>query len=274
MNHQQRSNRSARRALLCLAIGWLSLLIVGSSGASAAWQIPSAPVAKSKSDKELRVLFVGNSYCYVNDMPQLLSDLAKSKPNGVQIAVQSVTPGGATIKQHFESTGALKTIRAGGFTHVVLQAQSLEPLSHPELFQTFARKLALEVEESKATAVFFQTWARKAGAAEYQQAWSGGTPARMQAGLSDAYAKAAADSPAQVARVGDAWRALLDQKDPLELFSEDGSHPSLAGSYLAACVFYERLTGESCVELDAKREGLSAADAKRLRQLAHERAAK
>ncbi len=264
----------SRRGLLLAAAGLFAALLAGLPAARASIQDPPAKSAKAAPSKDLKVLFVGNSYCYVNELPKLLGDLAKSDAKGPQISFESVTPGGATLKQHYETTGALEKIRARGFTHVVLQSQSLEPVANPEEFQTFARKLAKEVEKSGAKVVFYQTWARQAGAKEYGEAWSGGTPQKLQDGLSAAYAKAAADFGGRVARVGDAWRAALEAKDPPKLFDADGSHPSQSGTYLAACVFYETLTGKSCLGLEATREGLDAKDAKKLRTLAHALTAK
>jgi hypothetical protein len=227
----------------------------------------SAPhVAK----RDARVLFVGNSYCYVNDLPELVSAIASANPRGPQIAVESVTPGGATLKQHFESTGALEKIRAGGWTHVVLQAQSLEPLTNSDEFSLYAGKLAEEIKKSGAQVVFYQTWARKEGAKDYVQSWSGGTPKKMQEALDLAYAKAAKACGGICVRAGDAWAAALAEKDPLKLFAEDGSHPSLDGTYLTACVFYEALSGESCVDIEPQREGLNKKDAVRLQKIAHE----
>lgn len=265
---------SSRRVFLAAAIGILAAGFLGMPSARAALQQPPAKSAKAAPNKDLKVLFVGNSYVYVNELPKLLGDLAKSAPKGPQISFESVTPGGVTLRKHFESTGALEKIRAGEFTHVVLQGQSLEPVANPEEFLTFAHKLAKEVEKSGATVVFYQTWARQAGAKEYGEAWSGGTPQKMQDGLSAAYAKAAADFGGRVARVGDAWRAALEAKDPPKLFDADGSHPSQSGTYLAACVFYETLTGKSCLELEATREGLDSKTAEKLRTLAHALTAK
>ncbi len=254
---------------LSWVIGILAAGFLGIPAAGAALQAPPAKSAKAAPSKDLKVLFVGNSYCYVNELPKLLGDLAKSDAKGPQISFESVTPGGVTLKQHFETTGALEKIRAGGFTHVVLQGQSLEPVANPEEFQTFARKLAEEVQKSGAKVVFYQTWARQTGAKEYGEAWSGGTREKLQDGLSAAYTKAAADFGGRVARVGDAWRIVLDAKDPPIMFETDGSHPSIAGTYLAACVFYETLTGRSCLALEAVREGLDLKTAEKLRTVAH-----
>ncbi len=264
----------ARRGFLLASAGLFAALFLGMSVAHAASQDPPAKRSKAASRKDLKVLFVGNSYCYVNELPKLLGDLAKSDPKGPQISFESVTPGGASLKQHFESTGALEKIRAGGFTHVVLQGQSLEPVANPEEFQTYARKLAEEVKKSGAKVVFYQTWARRSDATEYAEAWSGGTREKLQDGLSAAYAKAAADFGGRVARVGDAWRVVLDSKDPPNMFETDGSHPSLAGTYLAGCVFYETLTGKSCLGLELEREGLDSKTAEKLRAAAHSLTAK
>ena len=259
MSQRPQTHSPTRRRLLLAAACLLASLLAASS---------FAQEAKKPASKALRVLFVGNSYCYVNDLPGMLRDLAKSQPKGVQIEVESVTPGGVGLKQHFESTGALEKIRAGGFTHVVLQGQSLEPISRPLEFQGFARKLAAEIKAADAEVVFYQTWARREGAKEYEKSWSGGTPEKMQAGLSESYARAA-KGQGRVARVGDAWSAALAEKDPPGLFDEDGSHPSLAGTYLAACVFYETLSGKSCLELEQRPDSISPQLAQRLRKCAH-----
>lgn len=264
----------SRRASILALAAFLTAVLFGLPPAQAGLQEPQAKPAAEATIAHLNVLFVGNSYCFVNDLPGLLVDLAKSDPRGPKIEVESVTPGGATLKQHFETTEALAKIRAGGYTHVVLQGQSLEPLANPEEFQSFASKLAKEAKKHSGRVVFYQTWARQSGAKEYEQAWSGGTPGKMQDGMSAAYAKAAKACGGRVARVGDAWRAALESEDPPKLFAPDGSHPSVAGSYLAACVFYETLTDRSCLELKVERPGIDAEQAARLRRLAHALSAK
>jgi len=45
--------------------------------------------------------------------------------------------------------------------------------------------------------------------------------------------------------VGLAWQRAVGQRPGIALWDSDGSHPAPAGSYLAACVFYATLFGES-----------------------------
>jgi hypothetical protein len=69
-----------------------------------------------------------------------------------------------------------------------------------------------------------------------------------------------------VAPAGSAWQRFLQKHDQPVLHDRDGSHPTLAGSYLAACAFFSVLFGESPVGIASELDGLSAADVKRLQQ--------
>ena len=71
--------------------------------------------------------------------------------------------------------------------------------------------------------------------------------------------------PASVAPVGPTWQAYSDRNS---LFEGDGSHSSARGSYLAACVFLERIFGVSAVGNNYQPAGVSGAPA--LQQAAHQ----
>lgn len=258
------TTRVSRRRCLATVAAFLALI-----GLVAARADDPPPAQAAPTRKELSILFVGNSYTYVNDLPARLVELAKSDARGVSIRTESVATGGATMAQHHATSGALAKIRAGGFTHVVLQGQSLEPLTRPAEFSEFARKLCDEAEKAGAQVVLYQTWARREKAPEYAEPWSGGTPKRMQKALNEAYAKVAEGTRAKIARVGEAWAAALARPKPPELFDADGSHPALAGTYLAACVFYETILDADVRERDVAPEGLDAKLAKELRAVAH-----
>src|SRR5437868_10846987 len=67
----------------------------------------------------------------------------------------------------------------------------------------------------------------------------------MQAGLDQAYGGIAKEIAALVAPAGLAWERALRVKPDLSLHIADLSHPTPAGSYLNACVFYQTLFGKS-----------------------------
>jgi hypothetical protein len=67
--------------------------------------------------------------------------------------------------------------------------------------------------------------------------------------------------------VGYAWFVVRQQDPGIELWQSDQSHPSQAGTYLAACVFYATLFDQSPVGL-SYHGGLSDGDAHALQSAA------
>jgi len=70
----------------------------------------------------------------------------------------------------------------------------------------------------------------------------------MQAAITSAYEEIANEVGARVAPVGEAWSAI--NGSGVQLFADDGSHPSAVGSYLAAAVLYATLFGEDPPEAE------------------------
>jgi hypothetical protein len=76
--------------------------------------------ATAGESRALRILFVGNSLTYQNDLPHLFAGLAKSRGHDVQ--VDSYAPGGYRLAQHATDPRLLEKIDGGGWDVVVLQA--------------------------------------------------------------------------------------------------------------------------------------------------------
>ena len=211
-----------------------------------------APVLQN--DQPLRVLFIGNSLTYYNNLPHLLEQLAASSDVPRKLQTRLIGFGGATLHNHWERGEALKAIREGTWDYVVLQEQSSLGAVYmvngkrwitpdPEFFHQYARLFDEEIKHSGAKTVFFLTWARKNG------------PPREQAALTYAYMKIAGELNANVAPVGVAWQEARTGESEISLYLEDGSHPSSSGTYLAACVFYSLFYGKSRVGLRARITG-------------------
>lgn len=90
----------------------------------------------------------------------------------------------------------------------------------------------------------------------------------MQDLLLSAYRKAATDDGAVLVPVGEAWRSARASYPSIVLFQSDGSHPSVAGTYLSACVFYVALTGHAVPSSAAVPGGVDPGDATHLRAVA------
>ena len=230
---------------LSLALGCALLLATVASSAE------SQQSTKPKPGCITRVLFLGNSYTYFNDVPAILSGLAKA---GHQCTVETrmVAPGGKTLKNHWESSTSREALNSQTWDFVVLQDQSTLGINFyfegqtrvggDEKFRPYAELWANEIRKHHATPVFYLTWARRA------------TP-DDQAALNYAYIGAARTTRSLVAPVGLAW-ARVRQTDPsIDLYYRDGAHPSPAGSYLAACAIYTAIFRKSPVDLPSRISG-------------------
>ncbi len=205
------------------------------------------------AEESQQVLFIGNSYTYQNDLPGMLAALGKA--GGHPFVVDKSVAGGFTLEQHWRQEKALAKIQSRKWDYVVLQEQSQLPFVDPDRMHKFARLLDAEIEKQGAQTVFFLTWARQ------------NSPDKQEA-INQGYQTIAKDLDAQVSPVGIAWQQALAADDELALYKSDKSHPTKAGTYLAACVFYATLTGESPVSLPGRIGGLSDEAAKLLQETA------
>lgn len=190
----------------------------------------------------LRALFIGNSYMGVNNLPQMVSDLSSSL-NDV-LYFDSNTPGGQTFQSHAANPVNYQKMEAQPWDYILLQGQSQEPSFPFNQVNTATLPYALQLADS-AKAIqpcsqvnYFMTWGRQNGDPQWD---SINTFDKMNQRLRDAYLRIADSANASVSPVGVAWKYIRDNYPNINLYQQDGSHPSLEGSYLAACVFYTSL---------------------------------
>ena len=195
-------------------------------------------------------LFIGNSYTYVNDLPQLISGIASSF--GDTLNYDTSTPGGSTFNAHSTNSTTLTKISQQQWDYVILQAQSQEPSFSPGQVasQTYPYAAILvdsiESNSSCTEAIFFMTWGRKYGdqmnCAAYPPIC---TYLGMQQRLRESYLDMTLNHNATCSPVGMSWKESIAQDSTINLYTSDNSHPSIYGSYLAACTFYATIFKES-----------------------------
>lgn len=207
------------------------------------------PRPKEKARANLDVLFIGNSYIYTNDLPAVFALLARAAGYTVHAEV-SANPGWS-LDQHAKSGTTLSMITKKRWDYVVLQEQSVLPIFKADRLQKMlpaARILNKKAKHAGAKTILMMTWGRKAGLPD-----AGCRDFKdMQAELSKGYAEVANELNAIVAPVGTAWKNVLAIKPFFPLWQEDGSHPSVSGTYLAACVLFSVIYKESPVGIDYK----------------------
>lgn len=200
----------------------------------------------TQAQKKKKVLFIGNSYTYVNNLPQVLSDLALSL--GDTVIYDSSAPGGYTFQNHSTNATTLAKIKSQSWDVVVLQAQSQEPSFPPAQVMSgtypYGKNLVDSVRKYLpcANILFYMTWGRQNGDA----ANCGFYPplctyTGMQARLRESYMMFKDSFITGVAPVGVAWKKIRGSNPTINLYDPDESHPSFAGTYLAASVFYSSI---------------------------------
>jgi hypothetical protein len=199
------------------------------------------------------ILFIGNSFTQRNDLPELLAAMAQER--GVHIRHNLITAGGASLRTHWNAGRAAKEIKSGGYDYVVLQEQSTLPVKNAKRMAENVRLFDEAVKQAGAKTVLYMTWARQF-APESQEA------------ISDAYNSIAKELGALVVPVGDAWQKFVVKRKQPTLYDRDQSHPSLAGSYFAACIFMAALLKINPVGIVVGGAGLDESDRKILQTAA------
>ena len=202
--------------------------------------------------KQLKVLFVGNSYTYVGGMPEIVQKMAEAK--GHTLEYEQQTPGGRTFQQHWEAGKAVEKMKAGNFDVVVFQNQSFQPVGDPDNMMEYGKLLAAEADKAGARKLYYLTMAYKApvkwmkdGSADAKRGKA--LLPEMHDRLVESYTKLAKETDGYIAPVGIAWKLAYETDPGLELHAGDHSHPSPTGAYLTALVFYASLFGEDPLDM-------------------------
>lgn len=195
------------------------------------------------AQQSFKALFIGNSYTGVNNLPQLVANVAAS--TGDTLLYDASTPGGSTLQNHSTNSATLAFIAQGNYDYVVLQEQSQLPSFPLAQVQSQCFPYAslldslIRLHNPCAETVFYRTWGRKNGDAANCPNWPPVcTYAGMDSLLALRYQMMADDNDAFVAPVGEVWKYIRTHYPGIELYDTDESHPSPAGSYAAAVTFY------------------------------------
>lgn len=220
------------------------------------------------------VLFLGNSYTNANNLPMMVHDIALSK--GDTLIYDSNTPGGYTLNGHSANVISQDLITKGSWDYVVMQEQSQLPSLPDSIFHINSLNVAITLAgqiravNPVTIPMFYMTWGRKNGDASNCGWWPQVcTYAGMQSILRSNYLIMGDTNMAEVAPVGAVWRDVRANNSSIELYAGDGSHPSLAGTYLAACTFYASIFHKSPVGAYFP-QNLNAADAQIIQDQAYQ----
>jgi hypothetical protein len=182
-----------------------------------------------RSPGKLRVLFLGNSLTeYNGGLATYLEQLAGSAKMKPMPVFDELTKFGATWAQLWDVTRARDLIHQGGWDDVVLQDYSTAALIYPSEMQVYGRRFSNACRSVGAQPVFFMTWPHQDHLETLQP-------------IAAAYIGLAKDNHGTVAPVSLAWKKVIHDQPQIILFDprdKPAKHPTPAGTYLTACVFY------------------------------------
>jgi hypothetical protein len=184
----------------------------------------------------LRILFLGSSLTYANDMPGSVQALARSV--GETLEVAQVSRGGASLEDQWQHGGALRKIKAGGWDVVVLQQGPSSTPENRNNLRHWTRRFAEPIRKAGARPALYMVWPGLDRFAYFDA-------------VRDSYTLAAEDVDGMLFPAGEAWRAVLRRNPKVALYKRDGVHPTPAGSLTVALSIFGILYCRSPLELPA-----------------------
>ncbi|MEP7344910.1 MAG: SGNH/GDSL hydrolase family protein [Gemmatimonadaceae bacterium] len=215
---------------IALALAVSTVVCAPAASGPALPPLPLPPVPANA----LRVLFVGNSLTYANDLPHTVADLAQSAGKRTLYAVSVAFPDYA-LEDHLAQGDASRLLKAQDWDFVVLQQGPTSLASSRALLERDARRFAPLIAGAKAKPALFMVWPTEDRKFAFND-------------VRDSYRAAAIDIEGLFMPAGMSWLEAWKRDSGLILYS-DGLHPTPMGTYLAAMVIFQRLYGTSPMEL-------------------------
>ena len=214
-----------------------AVVVLGLCLVSAAFILPTVNLS-AQSGKQVRVLFIGNSLTYSNNLPALIAAQARAAGEDRLIS-QALVGSGFSLEDHWNSDKARKLIAEGEWQYVVLQqGPSALPESRKLLIE-YTRRFAELIRQAGARPALYMVWPSTARQQDFD-------------GVRESYRQAAEAVDGLFFPAGAAWQIAWRDDAKLQFYSPDGLHPTTAGTYLAALVLYEQLFGQTPVGLPTK----------------------
>ena len=178
----------------------------------------------------MRVLFIGNSHTYFNDMPETFAKMCR-KLTGKRPEVTMIAYSERSLDWHLKEYFAIRyAILYGKFDYCVIQQQA-HPFPEPEETWKAVKRITDLCGTRNVMPVLFMTWAEKAHPEVYHD-------------MREVYRDLAEETGAVVAPVGTAFEKIRTGHPNIDLYWKDGAHASVYGSYLTAMILAMTVTGK------------------------------
>lgn len=194
----------------------------------------TTPVSSQPTPK--KVLFVGNSFIYFFNLPQMVSSMAKTQ--GQEIITRQSTVGGSNLEQHWKGEKGTKTrqlLEREKWDYVVFNNHSLSAIETPDNFHAYGKLFAELVKDKGAIPIFMSTWGYRSNPL-------------LEKKVTSAYKELAEKTNAMILPAGQLMDRARTLRPDLTLYQDD-KHPSANGTYLFALAFHKFFFGGSTAKI-------------------------
>lgn len=175
----------------------------------------------------MRVLMLGNSFTFANNMPQILAELTGAE-------VVQHTRGGARLSEQLNPKTQLgartqAALQNERWAYVVLQEMSNGPMTSPKSFFSSVQRLCEAIRQNGAVPILYATWAYQKNGAKL--AAMGMDYEEMFRRMHDAYHQAAEKNHTLIDDAGQRFYEVSKMQD---IYAAVGGHLNALGARIAA----------------------------------------
>ena len=182
----------------------------------------------------MKILFIGNSHTYMNDMPELTREMIENA-TGESCEVFMLAYSGRSLKWHMgeEYFSERFNILHGRYDYCIIQEQA-HPMTEEADTITYAGRIIELCQKANTKPVIFETWAEK------------GSP-ENQKEMNRRYQELSKNHGVLLAPIGEVWSEAfekLQNRADADLYYKDGAHASAIGDYLISMLLTKVITGK------------------------------
>lgn len=178
----------------------------------------------------IRILFVGNSLTYTNNLPKLVAHETQNKQ--VSVKTNMLALANYALEDHWNDGKLQQLIQSEDYDYVVVQQGPSSQADGREMLLNYGTKISALCERHKCRLVFFMVWPAIGTFQNFD-------------GVIQNYADAAKETNSILCPVGKAWKEYIDKTNDYSYYGPDGFHPSLKGSMEAARIISSVILAES-----------------------------
>jgi hypothetical protein len=187
-----------------------------------------------RKDDHMRIIFIGNSHTYMNDMPQLVSEMIESA-TGEKCEVVMLAYSARSLKWHMgeEYFSERFNILHGKYDYCIIQEHA-HPMTDEADTIAYAARIIELCKKANTVPVIFETWAEK-------------VKPENQTEMNRRYQSLAKDQGALLAPIGEVWSSAMNELQDsfgVDLYYRDGEHASAIGDFLVSMVLTKLITGK------------------------------